>query len=48
MLKNIKNNTPGMGDGAPKDYDIFGNPKHAYRFIRQKINVDISPNYMES
>ena len=43
MLQNIKNNTPGMGDGAPKDYDIFGNPKHAYRFIRQKRHVDISP-----
>lgn len=42
MIQNIKNNTPGMGEDAPKDYDIFGAPKHAYRFIRKKREVDIS------
>ena len=43
MIQNIKNNTPGMGKDAPADYDIFGAPKHAYRFIRKKRKVDISP-----
>ena len=42
MIQNIKNNTPGMGIDAPKDYDIFGHEKHAYRFIRKKRDVDIS------
>ena len=42
MIQNIKNNTPGMGADSPKDYDIFGNEKHAYRFVRKKRQVDIS------
>ena len=43
MIQNIKNNTPGMGENAPPDYDIFGKKKYAYRFIRKKQPADISP-----
>ncbi len=43
MIQNIKNNTPGMGENAPPDYDIFGKKKYAYRFIRKKQEADISP-----
>ena len=42
FIQNLKNNTPGLGEDAPKDYDIFGAPKHTYRFIRKKRKLDIS------
>lgn len=42
MIQNVKNNTPGMGEDAPTDYDIFGRKKHAYRFVRKKQKPDIS------